>query len=210
MSDKLIECAGHGNLQYFQRLLVTEKHTIDKPNRNHKIPLCWAIRQRDKRIVAMLLAAGADPDVCDRHGSTPLYWALVSVRPQNKMVKMLLDANADPNKIVRNDNLTALALAVVRGYTESVGDLLAAGARITRLVIVSKLRLSYKWRTTKTILFDTIHARWHRLLFIVYESISTLGLPVLLVVNIGQQLLPYFDERNLYVQWQNATNAKRK
>lgn len=74
---------------------------------------------------AVLLAAGAAVNACDRSRQTPLGAAAVS--GSAGLVRMLVVAGADVNAVNRMGR-TALESAIYRGHVEAVSVLLAAGA----------------------------------------------------------------------------------
>ncbi|WP_306207751.1 ankyrin repeat domain-containing protein [Actinoplanes sp. RD1] len=77
--------------------------------------------------VAELLRAGADPDLPDRHGSTPLYRASVQNMPGN--IRVLAAAGADPGRESgTGDEGLPLCGAACWGHEAAVRELLAAGA----------------------------------------------------------------------------------
>src|SRR3990167_7224855 len=62
----------------------------------------------DLEAVKELLQAGADPNIVNRGGQTPLYWA--SYHGYLEIVRELLQAGADPN-IAEKDGITPLMSA---------------------------------------------------------------------------------------------------
>jgi ankyrin repeat protein len=83
----------------------------------------WA----DAKQLAALLRAGADPNLLDRSGTTPLYRASVQDKPDN--VRVLLEAGADPNvESGTGEEGLPLCAAACWGHIATVGQLLAGGA----------------------------------------------------------------------------------
>ncbi|KHD77551.1 ankyrin repeat domain-containing protein [Actinoplanes utahensis] len=77
--------------------------------------------------VARLIRAGADPDLPDRDGTTPLYRA--SVQNRAAIVAALLAAGADPNRESgTGEEGLPLCGAACWGHDDTVRVLLAAGA----------------------------------------------------------------------------------
>jgi hypothetical protein len=89
-------------------------HLLDRPSR---------LGENDK--VRLLLDAGADPNIQDDYGDTPLYRAAYS--NQAKTARILLDAGANPD-LWDNFNNTPLLQAASRGHFYVVRVLLEAGA----------------------------------------------------------------------------------
>ena len=74
--------------------------------------------------VRELLASGADPNVADDSGYTPLHWASYY---GSTCFQMLADAGADPN-VADNHGWTPLHRVALGGYKACVATLIAAGA----------------------------------------------------------------------------------
>ena len=77
--------------------------------------------------VKILLDAGANPNVLDEDGVTPL-WDAVDTGSAADIVKALLEAGADTNLDIPGGEWTPLFLAVNKGDAETVKALLDAGA----------------------------------------------------------------------------------
>ena len=97
--------------------------------------LIWAVfreaRSRNRRIVRLLLEAGADPDVRDVQGMTALMYAVahpIDQRRAAKLVTELIQAGADVNLRTESGD-TALSVALGWGRDSTVELLRAAGAK---------------------------------------------------------------------------------
>lgn len=93
-------------------------------------PLQLAINFGHPDIVNVLLAAGANPNLADRKGNTPLIWA--SDEQQTAIALQLLQAKADP-AAKSNKGKTALYYAARNGDQTLAQELLAAGAPVNTL-----------------------------------------------------------------------------
>ena len=87
--------------------------------------LVTAAEKGNFEAVKKMLEYGADPNMRNNYGATPLSWA--AEKGHTEMVKVLLEAGADPN--MKNGNgSTPLGWAVYCGHTDSVKVLLEYGA----------------------------------------------------------------------------------
>lgn len=91
--------------------------------------LWWAASEGDAAMVAALIAKGADPNVCDRFGGSPLHQA---VRGGAAAVKVLLDAGAKMDAPYQ-DGRTPLWFAAYEGRKDVVELLLDRGSPIDQL-----------------------------------------------------------------------------
>ncbi len=96
------------------------------PDRGRVPPLVGAAYAQDREVVAILLAAGADPNVTSGHEhNTALVGA--AVKGNVALIQMLLDAGADPGQRNRSGS-TAADIARMRGKDEAAALLEAAEA----------------------------------------------------------------------------------
>lgn len=77
-------------------------------------------------IVNVLISRGADPNLSDCHGHTPLWLAISHSAPIDSMVWPLLEAGADPNRARQLHNFSVLeeAMFAYQGSTETLVKLI--------------------------------------------------------------------------------------
>lgn len=88
-----------------------------------------------------LIDAGADIDRYDTHQMTPLAYAVM--KKDASLIQILLNRNADPNKVLGYSGRTALMLAAERDHKIALELLLAAGADPTCTDAAGKSAASY-------------------------------------------------------------------
>ncbi|MFK7957269.1 MAG: ankyrin repeat domain-containing protein [Lysobacterales bacterium] len=92
--------------------LASEGAVLDERDGLGRTALHWAAVFRDKRLVNALLSAGAEVNVQDEGGNTPLMRALEQQRPaQLGVLRALIKAGADP-KLGNLEGVTPLGLAM--------------------------------------------------------------------------------------------------
>src|ERR1700722_8630808 len=89
--------------------------------------LDWAATRCNLEIAAMLLKAGANPNLTNEQGIGPLYLAIANGYPA--MVQLLLAKGADPN-VAREDGETPLMTAARLNQLEVMKTLLDHGAQL--------------------------------------------------------------------------------
>lgn len=87
-----------------------------------------AARLDDLAETRLLIADGADVNLPEPDGTTPLLWAVYNTSPE--LVELLLDAGADPNA-ANKLGLSPLVQAARNGNAELISALLAKGAHVT-------------------------------------------------------------------------------
>lgn len=109
-----------------------------------------ATPEMEKEAAQVLIAAGADPNHVNSHGSTPLMAAALSGNETG--VKLLLEAGANPNAVNRNGH-NVLMHSVLRSDVAITEILIAAGADpnhtsqngVTALMLASTYGDAYIW-----------------------------------------------------------------
>ncbi len=127
----IILSASNGYLEFVQLLL---NHDVDVNAINnvgatalHYIALNTESNTNEHSIVELLLSNGADVDIKDGNGDTPL--TIASFRGKSDLAKLLIDAGADVSE-KNNRDFTALMLASQSASIELVKILLDAGADV--------------------------------------------------------------------------------
>lgn len=82
-------------------------------------------------IVNVLLSRGADPNRADWHGETPLCLAIRNFTPVDSVIKPLLMADADPNRVCPQHRVSMLRAAMDRDELSPNQDV----ARLVRLLL---------------------------------------------------------------------------
>ncbi len=127
----IILSAVNGYLEFVQ-LLLEQDADVNAINNDgatalHYIALNTENNTNEHSIVELFLSNGADVDIKDGNGDTPL--TIASYRAKSDLAKLLIDAGADVSE-KNNRDFTALMLAVQAGNIELVKTLLDAGADV--------------------------------------------------------------------------------
>ena len=106
------------------------------------------VRRGDQSYLVYLLTHGADPDLRDDKGDSPLL--LAAMLGQETMVRPLLAARANPN-LGNASGETPLILAVQRRDTQMVRELVAGGANPDQRDVIAGLSArEYAQRDTRS------------------------------------------------------------
>ncbi|XP_038124074.1 B-cell lymphoma 3 protein [Cyprinodon tularosa] len=119
------------------QLLLLARTGLDIYNNLRQTPLHLAVITKQANIVEVLLRAGADPAVLDRHGQTAHH--LCCEYQQLDCLSVLLSlSSSSPCLEIRNfEGLSPLHLAVLQGHHDLTKMLLDAGADINAMDIKS-------------------------------------------------------------------------
>ena len=135
-SDELAQAAGRGDMTTLKRMLTGQLFTpptADQINARlyeweaTALQLCAVGGAAD--CMEMLIEAGADVLLRDRHGCTALHYAAQC--GQTQCVRLLLAANAELDVVEKRKKWTALMKAAQRGHAPVMALLVEAGASTT-------------------------------------------------------------------------------
>lgn len=123
-----------GHHRVVLELLKSKKININAINSKFSrssTPLKYAVLRNHRKIVEELVNAGADPNIADSNGFTPLMWAIRKEGVDVKIVEHLLSSkNIDLNKPnPKQKNLTALHYAASKGNERVLELLINKGAK---------------------------------------------------------------------------------
>jgi ankyrin repeat protein len=112
-------------LEYDGKRIFAPNH----PDRAGFTPLSNAIRHGQKPGAVFLLQSGADPNIPDHNGGTPIIYA-ASIGEVD-LLRALMKAKANVNQVsTEGSHVTALQKAVEEGHNECATTLLLAGATV--------------------------------------------------------------------------------
>ncbi len=93
------------NKPVFIKWLIDKGADINHLDRKGYTALHFAASMRSVELAAMLLKKGADPNLQDEHGNSPLWTAVFSSMGEDiSIVKILLKYNANPDLMNKHDN----------------------------------------------------------------------------------------------------------
>lgn len=78
--------------------LIAGGAQLNPPVWFHESPLCTALHMNDTELVKALLKRGSDVNWENQYGTTPLSAAVTDANTEVALVRLLLNAGADPNK----------------------------------------------------------------------------------------------------------------
>ncbi|MCL1876307.1 MAG: ankyrin repeat domain-containing protein [Synergistaceae bacterium] len=121
---------------------------INTKSQSGNTPLIFAIESHNTEVVKALVQAGADVNMKDNEGMTPLMIAAKSIFKEHEILSVLIRSGADIN--AKNQNgLTALILAGNAGNQEAISILADNGADPMDLARVEADRIIYELRFLK-------------------------------------------------------------
>ena len=125
----LLQAAKEQDWQQVLTLLNAGREDINATQEDGTTALAWAVHWDHRETVERLLGAGADPDIGNDYGITPLF--LAAKNRSISMVQILLEVEggADPNTTMWSGE-TLLMTAARSGFIEVVETLLEHGADV--------------------------------------------------------------------------------
>ena len=110
------------------RALLDQRADVNVPTADGTTALHWAVHWNDSETADLLIRAGANVNMANRYGATPLW--LASERGYADVVGTLLKAGVDPNTLALGEGESPLMAAARAGSVETVELLLAHGADV--------------------------------------------------------------------------------
>ncbi|RHY98849.1 hypothetical protein DYB35_008792 [Aphanomyces astaci] len=121
----LHECAAHGYVE-IAALLIARQANVNAQDIEGNTPAIYAVFNQHTDVLAVLLTAGAAPDIVNVATRSAMHWAV----GQADAIRLLADADADVN-LRTKDNETPLHLSCVSDrFLESTRALLSYGASV--------------------------------------------------------------------------------
>jgi ankyrin repeat protein len=127
----LVHAASRGSVPICE-LLLQKGAAIDGSSEPKGNPLAMAVTRKHPEIVKLLLDHGADPNMPDADGKTPIFAA---VDHETEMLTLLLAKGADPNAHDKK-GATPLSTAQENNDSATVKELVAAGAEAPGLELL--------------------------------------------------------------------------
>src|SRR5262245_42269328 len=129
----LIGAALGNDTQAVKRLLDAGANPNEGRFFGGRSPIYFAVMSQNLAMAEAMIAKGADINVTDDAGSTPLMWAAYNETGDPALVNRLIALGADPNVAAKNGD-PALLWALRRGHTPVVEALKKAGASDSAIV----------------------------------------------------------------------------
>jgi len=124
--DFFVEAVRKNHIQDVRQHLENGVDVNSRDKFGDNAGLHWAARQGQAEMARLLIGNGADPDIRNREGETPLHWA--ASEGQKELVVILIVHGADVNALTRK-GWTALRWAEAHREKEIARILIAAGGR---------------------------------------------------------------------------------
>src|SRR5829696_3891150 len=126
VATRLMDSLRAGNRAQVSRLLASTADAVNKRGRDGATPLMFGVLYGDVAMVRTLIERGADVNLADDSGATPLMWALTDL----EKTRLLIEKGADVNVRSADGRTPVLIASGMMGGTEVVRALLDAGANV--------------------------------------------------------------------------------
>jgi len=121
-----------GNWNIFKFLLSKTTLNLDLQDSDGNTALLLAIFRGQFRMAEYLLKLGANPNIKNENGISPLYESITGKTIDNSFISLLLKMGANPNERLRDyQNAPILNLVALRSTIEITELLLKAGADVS-------------------------------------------------------------------------------
>ncbi len=131
-SARIHQAVNRNDLDLLKRLVREDGTSVNSRDRNGRTPLHAAIARRQRECAEILLAAGADPNVADANGATPLSYTFSEPPIQRELADLLIARGAYVP--LSGDAARQLLHAAAAGGDETIVDrMVEKGAELNSL-----------------------------------------------------------------------------
>ena len=102
------------------RELVEAGGDVNHQDDNGWTALHFAAQERKNAVAEILLSAGADPNLTDSHGNSPLWTATMNARGDFSLIQLLLNAGAIPDRKNRHGRSPSDIASTIQGGLEKL------------------------------------------------------------------------------------------
>jgi ankyrin repeat protein len=125
--------------------LHLSRHLVNEVDFDHRTALSWAAQRGDRRFVDILLQFGADPNIPNRQGMTPLLFAAAH-NQTSEITNSLLHAGANPSALDLRKWTALHHAAIYQDNPSILRSLLAAGLDVKSEYDLGATALSFAAR----------------------------------------------------------------
>ncbi|MPM20137.1 hypothetical protein SDC9_66566 [bioreactor metagenome] len=111
----LIWAAFHNNIALIN-WLVEKGANINHQDRNGYTALHFVTQEKRFDCAELLIDKGADLELSDNHGNTPLWTAIFNSRGENQIVKLLIKHGANPDHINNHQRTPRKLAEMIQGF----------------------------------------------------------------------------------------------